>query len=203
VAYNWTKLFDLLMSLKSSGPFQFRFLNHETALINALMSGTIPLRGKKDYQFEFCRIDPLLSVESNISLYLNCVTTYTRTPSLLSSGTSFLNQTTFKDVEADMNGVETWLLDNAIENDRVLPTGLARHPSKAAIQDLERYLSEQPNEPVPIKKEVFEDLKAGNVQKLGNRYQSLSFREFSRAWTKSAPAPWTKAGVRPRRSRKI
>ena len=71
MAYNWTKLFDLLRWLKSSGPFQFLLFDHETALINALMSGKIPLRGK--YQFEFSRIESLLSPESEILPVFNRV----------------------------------------------------------------------------------------------------------------------------------
>jgi hypothetical protein len=202
VAYNWTKLFDLLMSLKSSGPFQFLFLNHETALINALMSGTIPLRGKKDYQFEFCRIESLLSPESKILPLSNRVTSYRRSQTILSSHTSFLSEVKFENVEADMNALQTWLAENALENKVVVPTSVARHPSKATVEKLRDYLSKQQNEPIRTKKELFEDLKAGNILELGNRCANLSKRAFNRIWTDDAPAAWTKAGFRPGRSRK-
>ena len=202
LAHKWTKLLDLLMWLESSDCFQSLIINHETALLNALTTGKIPLRGKKQGQYEFCRVDQLLSRESKIWLTSNRVTTYALTQTILSSGTSFLNQMVFEDVEADMNAVETWLLENAIKNDRLVPTSVARHPSKAAVEDLKRYLSEQPNHPIQIKKEVFDALKAGNIRRLGNRCASLSYREFSRIWTESVPDAWTKGGFRRGRQRK-
>jgi hypothetical protein len=201
VAYNWTKLFDLLMWLKSSGPFQSLLVDHETALINALMSGKIPLRGK--YQFEFSRIESLLSPESEILPVFNRVTTYRRSETILSSHTSFLSKVAFENVEADMNALQTWLLENALENDLVVPTSVARNPSEAALENLKDYLSKQQNEPIQTKKELFEDLKAGNILELGNRCANISKRAFNRIWTDHAPAAWTKAGFRPGRSRKI
>jgi hypothetical protein len=143
-----------------------------------------------------------LSEQSTIRIFGNSIDIYTQGQT--SFGLSnFPMKLTFEEVEADKSAIEKWLLQNAIKTGFSLSNNIAVPASQIAISDLEKYLSERPDNPIQVKAEVFDDLKAGRIHELGDRYRSLSKREFERIWTHSAPEAWTKGGFRPGRMRKI
>ena len=188
MVYRWTRLSDLLVWLQDHPQFQFALLNREEALTNALTSKAIPIRGRERYKSEFARIESQLSIRSKIYILGNLVET--------SNGT-------FENVEADLSSTQRWLLENGVDSNVHVLGEIASSPSSKAIQDLKDYLSIQEDYPQRIKREFFDQLRVGEILRLGDRYRTLSFRAFERAWAESAPEAWTKAGFRSGRTRKI
>jgi hypothetical protein len=174
VAHNWTKLFDLLYWLQTSAEFKFAVVNHEQALIHALLSKEVPIRGRKDWlSSEFDRIELKLSTEDQVSFVRCCIRQ---------------GLTTYYDVQADQNKVEPCLQSG--------------NPTDSAIAQLKEYLSTRQAEPPMIKRELYEALKAGKISELGNKFANLSGRQFSRVWAESAPMEWRSPGFRRGRARK-
>jgi hypothetical protein len=187
VAHNWTKLFDLLYWLQTSAEFKFAVVNHEQALIHALLSKEVPIRGRKDWlSSEFDRIELKLSTEDQVSFVRCCIRQ---------------GLTTYYDVQADQNKVEPWLRDNVVEEGAV-PLLQSGNPTDSAIAQLKEYLSTRQAEPPMIKRELYEALKAGKISELGNKFANLSGRQFSRVWAESAPMEWRSPGFRRGRARK-
>jgi hypothetical protein len=194
--YEWHKLSDFWSMLKTHQDYEFSLLDHEQALENALRSREIPIRGKergwKRYSSEFSRIESQLSNWSRICVWGNRVETQE------GWGASI-----FEDVEVEANAATRWLAQNAIESGRAPPNIKIPPPAAKAIADLKHYLSTRPDSPVQIRREFFDQVRAGGIPELGNRFKSLSYRQFGGIWTECAPKEWTKAGFRPGRQRKI
>jgi hypothetical protein len=192
--YKWNKLADFWCWLKSHPDYQFSFLDHKQALENALRSREIPIRGKerrKQYSIEFSRIESQLSNGSRIFVWGNRIET--------EDGWS---ASVFEEVEVEADAAEKWLVQNAIESGRAIPDAKIPPPAAKAIDDLKQYLSTRPDSPIQVKRDFFDQLRAGGIPDLGNRFKSLSNRKFGSIWTECAPKAWTKAGFRPGRQRK-
>ena len=189
MAHDWTKLTDLLCWLQADDRFRFKLFNHETSLCNALRSKKVPMRGRKGGPpSDFDRIELKLSEGDKIFPSSNFIQQ------------SLSRFSSFEDVQADKSAVETWLIDNVLDDSLV--SRRRDKPTRSGIDKLRDYLSRQDRPTPPIKTEFFNELRDGKIDELGNHYSNLTRREFDRIWGASAPTTWRLPGFRRGRSRK-
>jgi len=214
---DWAPLSQIFYELNDSkhplSYVSYALMNREAAIISAVRSGEVPVRGRRGSAFD--RIENHMTPYAEISVYADTVAVKLPPPGgaggatvvdgMRQGGLSFafappLRRFEYVYVEADRRAVEAWIRENA------LPAGWISAASPTSEVDqriaaelaVRKYLEDLPQHaPIKTKAEFFEEINSPDHElcdRCGNG--ELSQRALDRVWA-SAPQAWRQGGRRP------